>query len=354
MVYSDSGEGRYGSHAAHGISALSELSLHRVATVAPFIDYLRQHGAPVERELRRARLPVLAMDDPDGFVPTRNWWTFIANVSGHKGMEDLGFLVGLRSGANAADPGLARRLVRQPTLHQALDRLCNIVSKEISRVVIWLVPADNSSHRLYYRTSFGSDHPAYVQFQWYGLMAMITTIRLFIGRSWQPREIGLATEETPGKTIRDCFRNTRFLPGQVDCFITLGNRILGKMPRLDEDDLLSLPRYSRIKAPEDFVGALKLALRGYLRDGAPSVELAGDIAGLSPRTLQRRLAREGLTYRQLLVQTRYEAAVELLQATTHGITEIASRVGYSNATHFARSFRAVAGVSPRTYRQQWT
>jgi len=185
-------------------------------------------------------------------------------------------------------------------------------------------------------------------------MAMITTIRLFIGRSWQPREIGLATDETPGKTIRDYFRNTRFLPGQVDCFITLRNRTLGKRPCLDEDDLLSLSRYSRIKAPEGFVAALKLVLRGYLRDGAPSVELAGDIAGLSVRTLQRRLAREGLSYRQLLVQTRYEAAVDLLQATAHSITEIADRLGYSNATHFARSFRGVAGVSPRIYRQRWS
>jgi AraC-like DNA-binding protein len=333
---------------------LTAIPLHRVATVIPFIDYLHQHGAPVEHELRRACLPLSAMDDPDCFVPSRNWWTFVANVSGHKGMEDLGFQVGLQSGANAADPGLARRLVRLPTLHQALERFCKIGSSEISRVALWLVPADNSTHRLHYRTSFGSDHPAYVHFQWYGLLATINTIRLFTGGRWQPREIGLATGETPGETIRGYFSNARFLSGQPDCFITLSNHILGKQPRLDEDDLLSIPRYSKIEPPDDFIGTLKLALHSYLRDGAPSVELAADIAGLSPRTLQRRLAREDLTYRQLLVETRYETAVELLQANTHSITEITSRLGYANATHFARAFRGIAGVNPRTYRQQWT
>jgi len=331
---------------------LTALPLHRVATIIPFIDYLHRHGAPVERELRRTHLPVLAMDDPDCFIPSRNYWTFIANVARHKGMENLGFQVGMRSGANAADPGLAKRLARLPSMQQALEQFCKIGSNEISGVDLCLIPASKGTHRLHYQTSFGCDHPAHVQFEWYGLMAIIAAIRLFAGKHWEPDEIGLVSKETPGKSIRSYFPNTRFLLGQVDCFITLSNRMLNKCLQLIEDDLVSSPRYARIKPPNDFIGAFKLALRSYLRDGAPTLELAAAIVGLSPRTLQRRLATENLSYRQLLVETRYEAAADLLETSTHTITEIASRLSYSDAPHFARAFRSIAGVSPRAYRKE--
>ena len=85
-----------------------------------------------KRELRRAKLPVLAMQDPDCFIPSRNYWDFIANVAEREGIKDLGFLVGKRSGADAADPGLARDLVRSPTLHHAGAHFCEIASTVVS------------------------------------------------------------------------------------------------------------------------------------------------------------------------------------------------------------------------------
>ena len=327
------------------------IPLHRVATALPFMDYLHQYGAPLERELQRARLPVLAMNDPDCFIPSRNYWNFIANVANREGIKDLGFLVGLHSGANAADPGLAKQLARLPSLHQALDRLCKIATTEISQVALWLEPAGSNSQRLHYRTSFGPEHPAYVHFQWYGLMAVIAAIRLFAGRHWHPRQIGLGTTTTPGETIRQYFPHARFHTGQEHSFIGISNRLLGKPPQVDEDLFELSSRYKKIRPPRDFTGTLRLALRSYLMDGAPSVELAADIAGLSTRTLQRRLADEGWSYRDLLNEVRFEAAVDLMQDTDHAISDIASLLGYSDPSHFARAFRRMAGVSPREYLQ---
>ena len=327
------------------------IPLHRVATALPFMDYLRHSGAPLERELQRANLPVLAMEDADCFIPSRNYWNFIANVAEREGIKDLGFLVGLQSGADAADPGLAKRLSRMPTLHQALERFCKIATTEISQVALWLEPADRNTHRLHYRTSYGREHPAYVHFQWYGLMATLAAIRLFSGKHWHPRQIGLGTTTKPGHSIRQYFPHASFHTGQEHCFISLSNHLLGKPPQPDEDLFRSSPRYSKIKPPRDFIGTLKLALRSYLRDGAPSLELAADIANLSTRTLQRRLADEGLSYRDLLDEVRDETAIDLLQDTDNTITDIANLLGYSDPSHFARAFRRMAGVSPREYMQ---
>jgi len=42
-----------------------------------------------------------------------------------------------------------------------------------------------------------------------------------------------------------------------------------------------------------------------------------------------------------------------MQSTSKTITEIASLLGYSDPTHFARDFRRIAGVSPREYVRQY-
>ena len=331
---------------------LTPIPLHRVATVMPFIHYLHQRGANIERELKHANLPVIAMDDPDCFIPSHKYWDFIATVADREGIRDLGFLVGLESGADAADPGMARRLAKLASLYEALEQFSKFATTEISQVALWLEPADNNTHRLHYQTSFGIEHPAYVHFQWYGLMATLSAIQLFAGRRWQPRKIGLGSTTKPGQRIRKHFPQTDFITGQAHCFISISNRLLGKAPQVNEDWLQSSPRYRKIKPPRDFIGTLKLALCSYLRDGAPSLELAAEIADLSTRTLQRRLADEQLSYRGLLDAVRYETAVDLMQTTDNTVTDIANLLGYTDPSHFARAFRRMAGVSPREYMQQ--
>jgi AraC-like DNA-binding protein len=57
-----------------------------------------------------------------------------------------------------------------------------------------------------------------------------------------------------------------------------------------------------------------------------------------------------LTPRQLLVQTRIEAATALLAEPRRTVAEIAQMCGYSDHSAFTRQFRATTGVSPRELR----
>ena len=118
---------------------------------------------------------------------------------------------------------------------------------------MWLETAGNGAHNLYYRTSYDCEHPAYVHFQWYGLIATINAIRLFTGKRWQPGQIGLATRKAPEKNIRAYLSKTRFHTGQADCYITLSNRLLGQSPDTGNDASQTATRHSRIKPPKDFV-----------------------------------------------------------------------------------------------------
>ncbi|MNE97843.1 HTH-type transcriptional regulator VirS [compost metagenome] len=79
--------------------------------------------------------------------------------------------------------------------------------------------------------------------------------------------------------------------------------------------------------------------------------IAGQL-GFSSRTLQRRLHEQALEFNALVEEIRSTMALEYVQNSSRSITDIASRLGYAEASSFTRAFRRWTGVTPRAYRQQ--
>ena len=103
--------------------------------------------------------------------------------------------------------------------------------------------------------------------------------------------------------------------------------------------ILSRPRRARSPARD-----------GSRRGKATIDEIARQLA-MSGRTLQRRLAAEGVSYQQLLDDARKEAATRYICEPSLSICEIACLVGYSEPAPFHRAFKRWYGVTPDIYRQ---
>lgn len=73
---------------------------------------------------------------------------------------------------------------------------------------------------------------------------------------------------------------------------------------------------------------------------------------MSPRTLERALAREGFSFKEIYEQVGHERACELLDEGRHSVSEIAQRLGYSNIGAFSRAFKRRSGRSPTDYLAQ--
>ena len=71
---------------------------------------------------------------------------------------------------------------------------------------------------------------------------------------------------------------------------------------------------------------------------------------MSGRTLQRRLAAEGVSYHELLDSARKEAAARYLADSTLAISEVAYLVGYSEPAPFHRAFKRWYGMTPDFFR----
>ncbi|MCA9606291.1 MAG: AraC family transcriptional regulator [Myxococcales bacterium] len=83
--------------------------------------------------------------------------------------------------------------------------------------------------------------------------------------------------------------------------------------------------------------------------GSAGVEAVALRIGASPRTLQRRLAGEGASFKEILDAVRRRQALLLLERGA-AIAEVAWMLGYSEPSAFHRAFRRWTGRTPEAWR----
>lgn len=98
-------------------------------------------------------------------------------------------------------------------------------------------------------------------------------------------------------------------------------------------------------------GRVKSILLQLLPSGRSSMEQAAGKLGMSPRTLQRHLAKESLNYKMILNKTRQELAEHYLTQATISNDEISYLLGYRDTNSFLRAFKDWTGMTPGQYRQ---
>jgi len=83
----------------------------------------------------------------------------------------------------------------------------------------------------------------------------------------------------------------------------------------------------------------------------PSIDTVAEELHIASRSLRRRLAAEGTSYRALLDEVRQALAEELLLSAHMKLAEIAERLGYAEPAPFITAFKRWKGVSPDRYRR---
>lgn len=95
-------------------------------------------------------------------------------------------------------------------------------------------------------------------------------------------------------------------------------------------------------------GAFTRSVRAELLKGCGQKEIAAKW-GMSTKTIARKLAQEGSSFRQLRDEFRMNKAVSLIHGEV-SVEEVAYMVGYEDARSFRRAFARWFGSSPSTYR----
>jgi AraC-like DNA-binding protein len=111
-------------------------------------------------------------------------------------------------------------------------------------------------------------------------------------------------------------------------------------------------RESSVEGP--FSGRVRHLLVEHL--GATTItptDMAKALA-VSHRTLSRRLAVEGTSFRGILDDVRQEFACALLQDRSLSVGDVAFFLQYSEPTAFYRAFRRWTGRTPQAFRETWS
>ena len=110
-------------------------------------------------------------------------------------------------------------------------------------------------------------------------------------------------------------------------------------------------RLTKLDASVPFSQRVRSVLLESLPAGEASIELTAKRLGLGTRTLQRRLQPEGMSYKDIVRQTRERLARHYLSNTQLAYGEISFLVGFEEPSSFFRAFREWTGETPESVRR---
>ncbi|MBG0810963.1 AraC family transcriptional regulator ligand-binding domain-containing protein [Methylosinus sp. H3A] len=325
----------------------------RASTLGPIAEVVTATGGSIERVFRRAELPIGLMESPDTLLPLRDHCRLLAASA--RELADEAFAARLGRKTTIAGLGVYGKWVTQaPTLLEAIHRAgaslpnmlqsaTRLILRRRDEEVVW-------SYELGDPAKEGRPQNEMLAI-WY----MIAIVRHFAGARWLPSRVMLGgLPASARRSIGEQMGADTVLcdgPGSI----VFDQRLLMTVnPRLFERDGLDADEIARIfdiPAPDDLPGNIGVLIELELLGGRPTLDDIVRRAGLSKRTLQRRLADLGLSYADLLRDTLQRRAIFLLRQKERSITEIAAMLGYRDPAHFSRAFEKWAGVAPSRWRE---
>lgn len=116
-----------------------------------------------------------------------------------------------------------------------------------------------------------------------------------------------------------------------------------------------IPKYldmlEHLKNENTFASIVRMAILNLAEPSLPSIELVAEVYNYTVRTFQRKLASEGVIFRDILEEIKKEMGTLLVRHERFQINDIAAILGYSESSSLIRSFRKWHGKSPQQYRQ---
>ena len=325
-------------------------------------DTVQRHGVDAEALLQQVGLDLSAEHDPMARHPAHLGLAFWQQAMAATGEELLGMEVALQS-LPISFNALGYALMASENLGQMylrLARFAHVVSDAAD--VRFDVREGSGCLTLNGDTALLSsvdDRTRWSIFD-YALLTVVRGSRMLYGRSFMPLEIRLQRQR-PDKhklfekvlrcvPIYGCQDNAMVVDATtLQQPLSYANMVVAQA----SDD--ALERYSTTWAGQASVGQLQaqlaLELKALLPSGEPRQEEVAARLNLSLRSLQRRLAEAGSSYRQVLNDTRHQLALAHLSSDDLSVGEIAFLLGFSEVSGFTRAFRRWTGLSPRAWRQ---
>jgi AraC-like DNA-binding protein len=324
----------------------------RIGPVAAIPALLRKFGVTPSLPFARAGVPLHAFTDPENRIAFDALGRLLAECSAATDCGHFGLLVGecfeldglgaighlMRNSATVGDA--LRALLLHLYLHDrgAVPILINV---DASFVLL--------GYSIYRHGTPGTAHLYDV-----AIAIGYALLQAICGASWKAAHVqfshGRPKDARPYRRLfGPSVRFNAEVSGIVFAGSWLDRTVPGADPRLRQQVMSAITQASA-SSTMDFADIVRGALHQMVLSGTSSAESVALLFGIHERTLRKRLAAEGTSLQQLVSQTRFELAKQLLENTQLPISEIASALHFADAAVFSRAFRSWSKTSPRDWR----
>lgn len=206
----------------------------------------------------------------------------------------------------------------------------------------WIAREKSEQHALWFKYA-----------ELFSILFMVEFVRSLTDMKWLPNQISIVSEDVEIYHSLPTLNGITFIQERSVTGIKLSDEVAKTKPVIKYRRKRALLQAEAIKFKQmDFVSLLKLAITPYLSGGKLPIKLAAEILRINVRTLQRRLEKEGVIYKELVDDMTFEIIEKELLSSDETITFIASKYGYSDAAHFTRAFKRRYNITPGNFRNK--
>jgi len=242
-----------------------------------------------------------------------------------------------------------------PTGRRAMEQLVEY-GAIINPLVRWSIEEDGDEIALHHRAPMKDGVGRHANTF---TVARITAIaREMLGEELAPLSAWLAHRESAcPPELAEFLRTTDVRFGAASNGVAFRAADLDRAPKDADPELnRALEAYASAviaQAPgEELYASARRAVLELLPKGGASLARTARALHVTPRTLQRRLADEGIAFGKLLEDVRRAQAERLLARTDTPVGDVGAAVGYADPAAFARAFKKWSGTTPGAFRDR--
>ncbi len=317
-----------------------------------FAALVRSLGADPAALLRRARVPLSALSDPQARLPVASVARLLEDAAQAVGCPDLGLR--LSASRRLSHFGAVGKLARdEPDLRHALRAISAWMHLHSEVILDLQEGGDGVALCVHHSEAMAATSPQVVDLVVGGTLQIVRHLR---GSQWHPQAVCLA-RPSPADA-----RPYRHYFGCPVAFDADGNALFMTQPDLDQpvseaDPIFRSESERQVEAwaglqarPVD--ARVAELIHVMLPSGRCTMANVALRLGLQERTLRRHLAVAGMSFAGELEAARRELARSYLARSDKSIGAIAGLLGYSEASAFSRWFRKAFGCEARAWRDK--
>jgi AraC-like DNA-binding protein len=322
-----------------------------MATVLAIPDLLRSLGANPEEVLRELGYDLKLFDHAETRVTYAIRNHILSHCAARTGCPHFGLLVGQHNGLHSF--GLVGPLVKYaPDVGTAMRSFIRYQHLHVQGAGVHLAADGNSAMLTWqiYQTGIEAiDHIGDA-----ALATLYNIMHELCGADWRPTEVWFAHRRpADAGPFRRFFRVPLRFDAEQYALLFSAGFLKRRLPGIDDKLRALLQEQIELleaRRRDDFPAQVRTLLHTALMTGQSKADQVAALFGIHSRTLNRRLNAFGVGFQQLVEETRFEIAQQMLEYSTNEIGKISESLGYAAPGVFTRAFRRWSGTTPAEWR----